>query len=80
MVAWMRYLSNASSIHRIHQEDLGCAKEVCKMHGDNAPVQTSELVQMFLDKKGTKTLSHPPYSPDLALPDFFLFPKCKKEL
>eukprot|EP00095_Tigriopus_kingsejongensis_P011604 maker-scaffold325_size206031-snap-gene-1.15 protein:Tk11604 transcript:maker-scaffold325_size206031-snap-gene-1.15-mRNA-1 annotation:"15-hydroxyprostaglandin dehydrogenase" len=34
----------------------------------------------FSWKKGIKTLSHPPYSPDLAPADFFLFPKCKKEL
>ena len=31
-------------------------------------------------KKRIKLLSHPPYSPDLAPADFFLFPKLKKEL
>ena len=27
-----------------------------------------------------KTISHPPYSPDLALCDFWLFPKLKEKL
>jgi hypothetical protein len=31
-------------------------------------------------KKNIKLLSHPPYSPDLAPADYFLFPKLKKEL
>ncbi len=31
-------------------------------------------------KKRIKMLSHPPYSPDLAQADHFLFPKLKKEL
>jgi histone-lysine N-methyltransferase SETMAR len=38
------------------------------------------MVQEFLTKKEVKLLSHPPYSPDLAPADFFLFPKLKKEL
>jgi histone-lysine N-methyltransferase SETMAR len=39
-----------------------------------------KMVQEFLAKKEIKLLSHPPYSPDLAPADFFLFPKLKKEL
>jgi hypothetical protein len=37
-------------------------------------------VKEFLAKKNIKLLSHPPYSPDLAPADYFLFPKLKKEL
>ena len=29
---------------------------------------------------GIKTVPHPPYSPDLALSDFWLFPKLKENL
>ena len=29
---------------------------------------------------GIKTVAHPPYSPDLALCDFWLFPKLKEKL
>jgi histone-lysine N-methyltransferase SETMAR len=33
-----------------------------------------------LAAKGVKMVPHPPYSPDLAPADFFLFPKVKAEL
>ena len=44
-------------------------------HQDNAPVHNSILVTDYLTKMGIKTVAHPPYSPDLALCDFWLFPK-----
>ena len=44
-------------------------------HQDNAPVHNSNLVTDYLIKMGIKTLPHPPYSPDLAPCDFWLFPK-----
>jgi len=50
------------------------------LHHDNAPAHTSHLVQQFLTKHGTAQLQQPPYSPDLALCDFFLFPRLKKVL
>jgi len=50
------------------------------LHHDNAPTHTSHLVQQFLAKHGTAQLQQPPYSPDLALCDFFLFPRLKKVL
>jgi histone-lysine N-methyltransferase SETMAR len=50
------------------------------LHWDNAPVHTANVVKEFLAKKNIKLLSHPPYSPDLAPADYFLFPKLKKEL
>jgi histone-lysine N-methyltransferase SETMAR len=37
-------------------------------------------VQAFLAKKSIQVLPHPPYSPDLAPADFFLFPELKREL
>ena len=43
-------------------------------HQDNAPVHNSILVTDYLTKMGIKTLPHPPYSPDLAPCDFWLFP------
>ena len=33
-----------------------------------------------MTKMGIKTVAHPPYSPDLALCDFWLFPKLKEKL
>ena len=42
-------------------------------HQDNTPVHNSILVTDYL----TKTVSHPPYSPNLAPCDFCLFPKLR---
>ena len=47
---------------------------------DNAPVHNFILVTDYLTKMGIKTVSHPPYSPDLASYDFWLFPKHKEKL
>ena len=37
-------------------------------------------VQQFLTKKDMTLVPHPPYAPDLADSNFFLFPKLKKVL
>jgi hypothetical protein len=37
-------------------------------------------VKQFLTKNSMTQLLHPPYSPDLALCDFFLFPRMKNVL
>ena len=47
---------------------------------DNAPVYNSILVTDYLTKMSIKTVPHPPYSPDLAPCDFWLFPKIKENL
>jgi len=44
---------------------------------DNAPAHTAIMVQQYLAKRKVVCLDHPPYSPDLAPPDYFLFPKLK---
>lgn len=50
------------------------------LHHDNAPAHTSLLVRGFLAKNNTVMMPQPPYSPDMAPCDFFLFPKIKKTL
>jgi transposase len=50
------------------------------LHQDNAPAHTSQLVQCFLAKHGIAQVPQPPYSPDLAPCDFFLFPQLKVAL
>ena len=47
---------------------------------DNAPVHSSKLAMQSVRDCGFELLPHPPYSPDLAPSDFFLFSKLKKEL
>jgi len=49
------------------------------LHHDNAPAHAS-LIRSYLAKHQTSFVSHPPYSPDLAPADFFLFPKLKTTL
>ena len=49
-------------------------------HQDNAPVHNSTPVKNYLTKMGIKTVPQPPYSPDLAPCDFWLFPKLKEKL
>ena len=44
---------------------------------DNPPVHNSILVADYLTKMGIKTVPRPPYSPDLAPCDFWLFPKLR---
>jgi len=47
------------------------------LHHDNVPCHTSLLVWPFLSNKNITVCPHPPYLPDLALCDFWLFPKVK---
>ena len=46
-------------------------------HQDNAPVYNSILVTDYLTKMGIKTVPHPPYNPDVAPCDFWLFPNLR---
>jgi len=50
------------------------------LHHDNAPAHNALSVKMFLTKHKITMLEHPPYSPDLAPCDVFLFPKIKSAL
>ncbi|KAJ4428957.1 hypothetical protein ANN_25953 [Periplaneta americana] len=50
------------------------------LHHDNAPAHSSQLIHTFLAKHGITTVRQPPYSPDLAPCDFWLFPKLKTPL
>ena len=47
---------------------------------DIAPAHTSSLVTQHLKSERVTVLPHPPYSPDLAPCDFYLFPKLKNFL
>ena len=46
----------------------------------NAPAHRSVLVKDFLARNNVTKLQHPPYSPDLPPPDFYLFPGLKPAL
>ena len=49
-------------------------------HQDNAPAHKSVVAMAAVCDCGFKLVDHPPYSPDLAPPDYFLIPNIKKHL
>lgn len=49
-------------------------------HHDNAPAHSARVAKEVLREFRWEVLPHPPYSPDLAPSDFFLFPKLKEML
>lgn len=50
------------------------------LHLDNCKVHNSQLTIEKIEKSPFKRTPHPPYSPDLAPSDFYLFGKVKREL
>jgi histone-lysine N-methyltransferase SETMAR len=47
---------------------------------DNAPVHTSQVATVAATDCGFEIIPYPPYSPDLAPSDFYMFPKLKTKL
>lgn len=50
------------------------------LHHDNAPPHSAKITCDLVESFKWTTLPHPPYSPDLAPCDFYLFPCLKKHL
>jgi transposase len=50
------------------------------LHHDNALAHDALAVREFMAKRSIMKLNHPPYSPDLAPFNFWLFPKLKTAL
>lgn len=50
------------------------------LHHDNAPSHTSFKILNFLARHNITCVNHPPYSPDMAPCDFWVFPKLKANL
>ncbi|GFW93304.1 histone-lysine N-methyltransferase SETMAR [Trichonephila clavipes] len=50
------------------------------LHHDNASSHTAGLTIEFLEQKQVEVIKHPPYSPDLAMSDFWLVFNLKKYL
>ena len=51
-----------------------------RLLADNAPAHSSQAAGEEATRCGYQILPHPPYSPDLAPSDFFLFPEMKNPL
>lgn len=50
------------------------------LHHDNAPPHRAQETTDWLNENRVQLMTHPPYSPDLAPCDFFIFNRVKKEL
>ena len=50
------------------------------LHQDNAPVHVSRVAKQTMSDLNIEPLQHPPYSPDQAICDFFLFLTVKDHL
>ena len=69
-------------IIRLHDRVRRCRRALWSekswlLHHDNAPAHNAISVRQLLVKKQVTVLDHPPYSPDLAPCDFWLFPRLK---
>lgn len=74
--------SYASTLHNLREEIKKkrrgkLAAGVLLLH-DNAPVHTARVSKAAARDCGFEEIQHPPYSPDLAPSDYFLFPDLKK--
>lgn len=58
----------------------GMISKGIRLLADNAPAHSAQATAVEADRCGYEILAHPPYSPDLAPSDFFLFPEMKKPL
>lgn len=50
------------------------------LHHDNASSHTSAQTSDYLSSENIELMGHPPYSPDLAPNDFYLFPTIKNKM
>ena len=74
----------ADLIHKfrdaIKEKHRGKLRRKVLLHQDNAPSHKSLVAMAAISTVGFKFLDHPPYSPDLALSNYRLFPKLKEHL
>ena len=78
--AW--YLEILRNLHRAIQHNQTQAWRVNSwvLQHDGAPAHWSVMVQAFMNATETTVVDHPPYSPDLAPCDFWIFACIKKHL
>ena len=77
--SWFSHIHSNVKAHCEKRRPATGLRGLCLIH-DNAPAHKCVLVQDFLKEENVVQLSHPPYSPDLSLCNFFLFPLLKKIL
>ncbi len=74
------------NIFRCHHEQIYCVRPELWANNsrlfqqDNTPMHSAFKIRDFFAKNQVNVLNHPPYSPDLAPSNFFLFRKFKNTL
>ena len=72
-------------VHYVNQHEPGASAIHCRghqwfLHHDNASSHTARLVVQYLEENKLEIIKHPPYSPDVAPCDFWLFPTLQEML
>ena len=67
-------------LNRIQRVRLGTCESGDWFLLHNAPSLNVTIIKQFLAQQKVTVLDHPPYLPDLAPADYFLFPKVKPHL
>ena len=67
-------------IDRIRKKRPHLKKKKILFHDDNSLSHTANIAQAKKHELGFESRSHPPYSPDLASSDHYLFPNLKRWL
>ena len=69
-----------SLFHNIRRRRPKSGLHAIKLRHDNARVHQTNDIKTFLQEQGVMVMPHPPYSPDLAPSDFWLFGNLKRQL
>lgn len=76
-----RYCETLENLRRaIQNKRRGVLTKGVRFHQDNARPHIACVTIDLINKCGWDTVTHPPYSPDLAPSDYHLFPELKKYL
>lgn len=67
-------------VNTINEQRPQCGVKNLKFHHDNARPHVHSSVKTYLELQGFIIMDHPPYSPDLAPSDFWLFNYIKQRL
>jgi histone-lysine N-methyltransferase SETMAR len=72
--------SGSPAEHLLIEPEKSMERDSIVLHLDNASAHNSRLSAENIESATTKRVPHPPYSPDLAPRDFFLFDYLKEKL
>jgi len=74
------YKDNLERLRKLVQQVWRDIADDWLLHHHNAPSHSALSIWEFLIKENIPLLPHPPYSPDLALCNFYLFPSLTSKL